>query len=80
MSDHRIIVTAACALALFSLAASMPTAHAQEFAYCKADIQRLCPGVRPGGGRIVQCLKAHQNEVTIGCAKELKSMKAEMGR
>ena len=78
----RFIVAAACSLALFSVAASSPTApaRAQEFAYCKADAQRLCREVRPGGGRMLRCLKAHENDLTVGCAKELKSMKTRMGK
>ena len=79
----RFIVAAACSLALCSVAASAPTARAQaqgQFAYCKADAQRLCQGVPPGGGRILQCLKAHENDLTVGCAKELRSLKARMGR
>jgi hypothetical protein len=80
MGGHKIIFTAACSLALFSLAASGPTAHAQALTYCKADTERLCPGIRPGGGRLAHCLKAHENEVSIGCAKELKRMKREMSR
>ena len=80
MGGHRVIVTVACSLALFSLAASGPTAQAQELAYCKADAERLCAGIRPGGGKLAHCLKAHENEVSIGCAKELKKVKSEMGR
>jgi hypothetical protein len=78
----RVTVTAACFLALFSVAVLGPTtpAQAQQFAYCKADIARLCKGVRPGGGRMMQCLKAHENDLTVGCAKELKGLKSRMGR
>jgi hypothetical protein len=45
---------------------------ASPLAYCRADAERLCPGVRPGGGAIKNCLKEHENEVSIGCAKEIK--------
>ena len=78
----RFVVAAACSLALFSVAALGPTerAQAQEFAYCKADAERLCHGVRPGGRRILNCLKAHENDLTVGCAKELQSLKARMGK
>ena len=80
----KFTVAAACSLALFSIAVSGLTAQAQEqegqFAYCRADVQRLCQGVRPGGGRLMQCLKAHENDLTVGCAKELQSMKARMGK
>lgn len=43
--------------------------------YCKSDIERLCPNVEPGGGRIKACLKAQQNEMTVGCAKALQELK-----
>ena len=80
MGCHKVIVTATCSFALLSLVASGPRAQAQQFAYCKADAERLCHGVRPGGGGLAHCLKAHEDEVSIGCAKELKRMKSEMGR
>jgi hypothetical protein len=70
----------------FSLAALMsaaPGALAQQAAamkYCKADFERLCPGVQPGGGRIIGCLKAHKEEISIGCGKALQAMKAKMGQ
>ena len=43
--------------------------------YCKADVERLCPDVPPGGGRIKACLMKHQNEMTVGCAKALQGLK-----
>jgi hypothetical protein len=43
--------------------------------YCKADLERLCPNVEPGGGRIKACLMTNMNEVTVGCAKALKELK-----
>ena len=70
----------------FSLAALMsagPGALAQQGAamrYCKADFERLCPGVQPGGGRIIGCLKAHKEEISIGCGKALQAMKGKMGQ
>ena len=78
----RFTVAVACVLALFSVAVlgPVPRAQAQELTYCKADAKRLCRGVRPGGGRMLQCLKAHENDLTVGCAKELKGLKSRMGR
>lgn len=79
----RFTIAAACSLALFSVAVLGPTTRAQaqeQFVYCKADAARLCRGVRPGGGRILRCLKAHENDLTVGCAKELRSLKARMRR
>jgi Cysteine rich repeat len=72
----------ASALSLATLVSSAPIAFAQQAAamrYCKADFERLCPGVQPGGGRIIGCLKAHKEEISIGCGKALQAMKAKMG-
>lgn len=61
--------------ALIVMALCAP-ARAQQLPHCKADAQRLCHGVQPGGGRIAQCLKAQQDQVSVGCAKELQALKA----
>jgi hypothetical protein len=29
---------------------------------------------------LIACLKQHENEVSIGCGKELKAVKAKMGK
>jgi hypothetical protein len=65
---------------LLSLAASALTAQAGALDYCKADAARLCRGVPEGGGRLVGCLKEHKMEVSVGCAKALQKIKAEMGK
>jgi hypothetical protein len=56
------------------------TAQGGPLAACKADVKKICLGVAPGGGRLIKCLKQHENDVTIGCAKELKAIKAKMGK
>jgi Cysteine rich repeat len=80
---RRFTVAGLCSVVLFSVATSGPPARAQaqgQFAYCKADMARLCRGVQPGGGRVLGCLKAHENDLTVGCAKELKNLKARTGK
>jgi len=39
-----------------------------------------CPGVTPGGGKVIGCLKEHENEISVGCAKALKAIKTKMGK
>ena len=34
---------------------------------CVDDLQRLCANVRPGGGRLVQCLSSHAPELSEAC-------------
>ena len=79
MSFRKDFVAGVSAIALASLS-QVATAQMEEvMKYCKADAERLCPGVEPGGGRIVKCLKAHKMEMSIGCGKTLQSIKAKMG-
>ena len=35
---------------------------------CRADAQKLCKDVQPGEGRVVECLHAHQAELSKPCA------------
>jgi hypothetical protein len=44
--------------------------------YCMSDIERLCKGIEPGGGRIIRCLKANKKEMSVGCAQALQKLKA----
>jgi hypothetical protein len=41
---------------------------------CKADVQKLCPGIKPGEGRIAACIKEHRAEVSLPCKAHLKKM------
>lgn len=40
-------------------------------AACASDVQKLCGGVPPGGGRIVNCLKQHQADVSNECKQAI---------
>jgi hypothetical protein len=52
---------------------------------CRADFKRLCPGVQPGGGRILACLQNHEVALTPQCrdvmpkAEALKSKASDIG-
>jgi Cysteine rich repeat len=59
------------------IAALFTAAEAQQGA-CKADVEKLCPGIQPGEGRILECLKSHKAEVSPGCTKHLKEVQAEL--
>ncbi len=77
------LVTVSFALALASaapaFAADKEGARAAAEA-CKGDIEKLCPNVQPGEGRIMACLKEHKSEVSKDCKTELmKQRKAHKG-
>jgi hypothetical protein len=39
---------------------------------CKADFEKYCPGVMPGGGRIIECLSKHVDQLTPACQTVVK--------
>jgi hypothetical protein len=46
---------------------------------CAPDIQKLCKGVQPGGGRIVQCLREHESELSQACKAVVTARAAGAG-
>lgn len=44
---------------------------------CEADIRATCPGVQPGGGRILQCIKANPDKISKPCKDALVAAKVE---
>ncbi|GLK86035.1 cysteine rich repeat-containing protein [Ancylobacter defluvii] len=43
---------------------------------CEADIRAVCPGVQPGGGRLLQCIQANPEKVSQPCKEALASIQA----
>lgn len=41
---------------------------------CAADVQRFCPEVKPGGGRLMVCLRQHAKELSPGCKDAFATM------
>ncbi len=39
---------------------------------CRADAEKFCKGIAPGGGRILSCLKSREPELQPACAAEFK--------
>jgi hypothetical protein len=42
-------------------------AYAEESLLCADDIEKYCREIKPGGGRIMNCLKAHETELSVSC-------------
>ncbi len=34
---------------------------------CRADIEKFCADVKPGGGRLAECLRKHQEKLSTEC-------------
>jgi hypothetical protein len=47
---------------------------AQDFSrkgLCQADVEKFCKDVQPGQGRILQCMKQHEAELSIACKNHI---------
>ena len=55
---------------LFAQTASQGSANDVRGA-CAQDVQKLCANVPSGGGRILACLKQHQDQVSDGCKQSV---------
>jgi len=42
---------------------------------CAADVAKLCPGVTPGMGAVMQCLRGKVDQVSADCRKHVDSKK-----
>jgi hypothetical protein len=71
----KVCRTACCFASLLPLGACLAyTGSAQTSAdalraACSSDAARLCSGVQAGGGRVLACLKQHQDELSDACRK-----------
>jgi hypothetical protein len=71
------IVVMAMLLLVAGQAAAQVTPEQKERARavaraCRADAQKFCQGIEPGGGRLLTCLKGREAELSTGCRDALK--------
>jgi Cysteine rich repeat len=50
---------------------------ADQRAACKPDFQKLCGDVKPGGGRIMECLNGKYDQLSDDCKKVVDSRKKQ---
>ena len=46
-------------------------AYAEESLICADDIEKYCKEIKPGGGRLLKCLKAHEKELSVSCRAKI---------
>jgi hypothetical protein len=59
-------------LAAMLLLFSPQLASAQDAHACKADREKLCPGMQPGDEKMHECMKQHEAELSPECVAERK--------
>ena len=57
-----------------SAALARPQAAAGPAQVCRSDAAALCGGQRPGGGRMLMCLRAHAASLSPPCQAALSSL------
>ena len=78
LADHESQLTPDCAAHVKQaqqnvqkMKGKMKEAKQKFVEACRADIVKSCPGIEPGDGRIIQCLRAHQDAISPECKQEL---------
>jgi len=66
------------ALALFFVSAGGRTYAAEGELPCAEEISKYCKEVKPGGGRILDCLNEHQKDLSVSCKKKLEESKKRL--
>jgi hypothetical protein len=74
LSEHQADLSDACK----AQAKKMKKAAEKISAACKSDVQKLCPDVMPGDGRVAACLKTHETEVSSHCKETLHTAKKHL--
>ncbi len=69
---------AAVPLLLLGMLLTGPAHAAVDVESCKADAQKYCPGVKPGGGAIEACLKKNETSLSPECMQFRKEMKGKV--
>lgn len=42
---------------------------------CREDVKKFCGDVKPGGGAVMECLKAHEKELSSECKAQAQAWK-----
>jgi len=65
-------------LVLLSVSGGQRTYAAEEELPCADEIAKYCKEVKPGGGRILNCLNEHQKDLSVSCKKKLEESKKRL--
>ena len=65
-------------LALFCMRGGGRTYAAETELPCAEEISKYCKEVKPGGGRILDCLNEHQQDLSASCKNKLEEAKKRL--
>jgi hypothetical protein len=62
---------------LFGGTAGAAPAAGMRHGPCADDVAKFCKDVQPGGGRMAQCLKQHEQELSSACKIHVENVKKQ---
>ncbi len=68
MKEHQSDLSPACKQHL----AEMKERAKEAKEACQDDVMNFCKDVKPGGGRIIGCLKQHESELSADCKAQME--------
>ncbi len=74
LKQHKKELSPECKTRIVEVAKQLKEVHKA----CEDDILTFCPGVKPGGSQVAQCLKEHKDNLSSECKVEISKAKEEM--
>lgn len=71
LHDNKDKVSAECSAHMEKMKEAMKDVHAA----CEEDVGTHCHDVKPGGGRIMKCMKEHKDQLSETCKAEIEKKK-----
>lgn len=60
---------------VIGLAATVLAQDVNRKGPCRADYQKFCKGIQPGQGRIAECMRGRESELSPECRDALEAMR-----
>ena len=73
----RNFASLVCLLFFVQVMSSPALAIGVELGACATDAAKLCPGVAPGKGSVMQCLRGKADQLSAECRKQFEAKKQQ---
>ncbi len=78
MNQHQNELTAKCRDFREEARARWTAMHEKFEKACKDDVSKFCSDIKPGMGRMTDCLQSHATELSSGCRDETQAMQRKI--
>jgi phage host-nuclease inhibitor protein Gam len=71
LKQHKQELSPECKTRIAEIAKQIKEVHEA----CEDDLLTFCPGIKPGGGRVAECLKANKDNLSEDCKAAISKVK-----